>query len=194
VGVILAGGAGRRMGGAKAAVKLSGRPLISYPLEAVWRALGSATILAKIDSELPDLPGVTVWVEPQTPRHPLIGIVHALELAEGRPVLACAVDLPFVTSEIVRAIASADPGGSPAVVASSDGRLQPLLACYQPRALELLAPSASDPDARLTETVEALGPHRFEVDDPDLLFNVNSPDDLLIATAMLDSRGAASRR
>jgi len=192
-GVVLAGGAGRRIGGAKATVKLGGRPLISFPLEAVWRALGSATVLAKIDSELPDLPGVTVWVEPQEPRHPLFGIVHALELAEGRPVLVCAGDLPFVTAEVVAGLAAAEPGSAPAVLACAHGRLQPLLACYYPPALERLAPAASEAQARLVETVEALDPRRYDVGDVDVLFNVNTPDDLLTAAAMLDSRQTASR-
>ena len=40
VGAILAGGGGRRIGGDKAIVELHGRPLISYPLEAVREALG----------------------------------------------------------------------------------------------------------------------------------------------------------
>src|SRR5438477_12761169 len=73
VGVILAGGAGRRIGGSKALVKLHGRPLISYPLAAMREALGDIAIVAKADTELPSLPGVTVWIEPDVPRHPLVG-------------------------------------------------------------------------------------------------------------------------
>ena len=46
--------------------------------------------MAKPSTELPSLPGVTVWVEPESPSHPLLGIMHALSLAEGRPVLVCA--------------------------------------------------------------------------------------------------------
>ena len=78
IGVILAGGSGTRMGGGKATVHLHGRPLISYPIEAVWRALGSAVVVAKPDTELPSLPGVTVWVEPDEFSHPLVGLRYAL--------------------------------------------------------------------------------------------------------------------
>jgi molybdenum cofactor guanylyltransferase len=191
VGVVLAGGLGRRIGGGKAVVELNRRALITYPLEAVWRALGNVTIVAKIDTTLPSLPGVTVWVEPQEPRHPLTGIVHALGMSEGRPVLVCAADMPFVTAQLVRGIARADPGGAAAVVASAAGQLQPLLGCYQPGALEPLARARAR--APLRETVAALGAARYEVEDPDLLFNVNSPDELLQASAMLD-RTRARRR
>ncbi len=184
--MVLAGGAGRRIGGDKAVVELDHRPLISYPLEAVWRALGSVTIVAKLDTELPNVLGATVWIEPGEPRHPLTGILHALSLADGRPVLVCAADMPFVTPGLVREIARADPAGAAAVVASASGQMQPLLGCYQPSALGPL--SSAQRDRPVRETVARLDPVLYEVGDPDLLFNVNTPDDLLQAAAMLDRR------
>jgi molybdopterin-guanine dinucleotide biosynthesis protein A len=175
-------------------VKLGGRPLISYPVQAVKAALGAVAVVAKIDSELPSLAGAAVWIEPDTPRHPVAGIVHALELAGGRAVMVCAADMPFVTPDLVRAIARRDPAGAPAVVAVCDGALQPLLGCYQPQARELLTPALTEPGVRLTEAVAALSPRLYEVGDPDALFNVNSPDDLLVAAGMLDRLSPASRR
>jgi molybdenum cofactor guanylyltransferase len=192
LGVILAGGLGRRIGGAKAIVELNRRPLISYPLDAVWRALGNVAIVAKIDTPLPNVPGVTIWIEPDQPQHPLVGIVHALGLADGRPVLVCAADMPFVTPRLINEIARASPGASCAVVATSDGSPQPLLACYHPAALEPLA-RAIGPELPLREAVAGLAPASYEVEDPDELFNINSPDDLLQAAAMIDSRKARAR-
>lgn len=190
MGVVLAGGLGRRIGGGKAMVALDRRPLITYPLEAIWRALGNVTIVAKLDTELPSIPGVTVWIEPDQPRHPLTGILHALSLAEGRPVLVCAGDMPLVSAELIGAIARADAGPAGAVLASAQGEIQPLLACLQPSVLEPLAQAARHPDMRLQDVMSALGPRLYEVDDPELLFNVNTPDDLLQAAAMLDRRRA----
>jgi len=191
VGVVLAGGLGQRMGGAKAMVELAGRPLICYPLEALGAAFDDVAVLAKADTELPSLPGATIWVEPQLHHHPLVGISQALALAGGRPVLVCAVDLPFVTPELVGRLAAKDPGGAPAVVASRRGAIQPLLGCYQPSSLELLGPALDRP---LRELVAAIEPRSLEVHDPDALFNINTPDDLLRAAATLDRRRAQHRR
>jgi molybdenum cofactor guanylyltransferase len=190
IGVILAGGRGRRMGGAKTTVLLKGRPLISYPLEAVSAALAEVVVLAKAQTELPSLPGTTVWIESEPVHHPAIGILQALGLAGGRPVLVCASDLPFVTPELVRELASSDPEGAPAVVASARGSMQPLLGCYLPRAARLMLAGDERP---LREQIAALDPRIHEVDDPRELFNVNAPEDLLQAAAMLD-RQAPTRK
>jgi molybdopterin-guanine dinucleotide biosynthesis protein A len=186
LGVILAGGLGRRIGGSKAVVKLRGRPLISYPLAAMSEAVSEVRIVAKADTELPSLPGLTVWIEPEHPRHPLIGLVQALGLADGRPVLVCPVDLPFVTADLLRALARADPGDAPAVIVSHAGQLQPLLGCYQPRAGPLLAQVAREGELPVRQAVASIGPRLFELQDPHALFNVNAPDDLLQAAAMFD--------
>ena len=183
--MILAGGRGRRIGGAKATVLLRGRPLISYPLEALSASLAEVVVLAKADTELPSLPGTTVWIESEQMHHPAIGIAQALALAGGRSVLVCATDLPFVTPELVRELASGNTEGAPAVVAGSRGAMQPLLGCYHPRAARLLRAGDERP---LREQIAELAPRMVEVDDPRQLFNINAPEDLLQAAAVLDRR------
>lgn len=190
VGAILAGGRGLRIGGDKAIVELAGRPLIDYAVDAVQQVLRQVAIVAKADTKLPTLSGVTLWIEPEAPRHPVVGIAQALALAGGKPVLVCAADLPFVTPELIRRLVKAKPGHAPAVVACTCGTMHPTLGCYQPRALDALAPAVSAASRPLRETIAALDPVLLEVDDPDELFNVNSPDDLLLAAAMLDRRRA----
>jgi molybdopterin-guanine dinucleotide biosynthesis protein A len=189
IAVLLAGGRGSRLGGAKALVPLGGRPLICHALAALRGAVGEVAIVAKPDTSLPVLDGVTVWREPAEPRHPLVGIVHGLACADGRPVLVCAADMPFVTREVLAALAAADPAGAPAVVATSAERgLQPLLGCYQPEAGALLGAAAREGTAPVRRVVSGLGPRLFEVSDPQVLFNVNSAEDLVTAEAVLAGR------
>jgi molybdopterin-guanine dinucleotide biosynthesis protein A len=196
VGVVLAGGRSRRLGGAKASALLAGRPLLSYPLRALRDAVGEAVVVAKPSTVLPALdPDVAVWREPASPSHPLVGIVEALRRAGGRAVLVCAGDMPFVSAALLTRLAAIDAGSAPAVVAGSagapsgnagsGGRLQPLLARYEPAALGLLAPAAAQAVAPAREVVAALAPVVVPVEDPRALFNVNTPDDLREAETLL---------
>src|SRR4051794_34750056 len=110
IGVLLAGGLGRRLGGDKAVVELEGRPLALYGLEALHEACDQVCVVAKRDTLLPPLAGIAdLWIERDEPRHPLTGVEHALSLAAGRPILALAVDLPLVDGATLRAIAATDP-------------------------------------------------------------------------------------
>jgi molybdenum cofactor guanylyltransferase len=170
---VLAGGRARRLGGAKATAQLGGRPLVAWPVAALRAVLDEVVVVAKRSTPLPPL-DVPVWVEPDEPRHPRAGIVHALERANGRAVLACACDLPLVTPLLVRTIAHAE--GTVAVVPRAGGRLQPLLARYEPAALAAL--SAAPADEPLTATVEALGPSVLDIADDGAFTNANTPEEL----------------
>lgn len=193
IGAVLAGGLGRRLGGGKAVVELHGRPLLSYPVGVLQATLGEVAVVAKAGTELPELPGVAVWTEPQEPQHPLTGIVHALDSAGDRAVLVAAGDLPFLTQALVRRVATADAHGRPAVVPRVGGQLQPLLARYEPAALAPLALQLNGVSGPLTELVTALEPHVLELDDEEAFFNVNLPEDLLTATAMMDRTDLSAR-
>ena len=184
IGAVLAGGAGRRLGrGSKAAAPVAGRPLVAYPLEALGAVCERVAVVCKPDTELPDLDGAERWDEPPEPRHPLTGIVHALERAGG-PVLVCAADMPFVTADACRTLLGAAGGsdGAAAAVATAGGVLQPVLGLYSPAALEPLR--GAPEDAPLSETVERLAPVRVAL-PPALVRSVNTPEDLAEAESAL---------
>ncbi|HKG39098.1 MAG TPA: molybdenum cofactor guanylyltransferase [Conexibacter sp.] len=198
IGVVLAGGVGRRIGGSKAIVELRGTPLVLYPLRALQAVLAEVVVVAKQGSALPPLPGVPIWLEPAEPRHPLAGIVHALEAAGAtaemdglaREILVSAGDLPFLDPELVELLVHADAHGAPAVVPCAGGRLQPLLARYTPAAYAPLAAALqADPLPSLTEVVTALDPCVLDFDDERPFFNVNLPEDLLTAAGLFDRDG-----
>ena len=186
IGVVLAGGRGVRMGGDKLTIQLKGRPLIEYPLAALKAVLDEVAVISKAGVRLPPLQGVVLWIEPDEPRHPLVGLVQALDLAGGRPILVCPADLPFVTPGLITRLIHTDPGGAPAVIAGHAGVAQPLLGCYQPVAGELLREAARKADEPVRRVIERIKPKVLNVEDPDELFNVNGPEDLLVAAGMLD--------
>ena len=148
LGVILAGGRGTRLGRAKPVAPLGGRALLEHPLAALQGAELETVVVAKPDTPLPPV-AAPVWSEPDEPVHPLLGIVTALERADGRAILACACDLPFVTPELVGWLAELD---EPLVLPESGGRLHPLFGRYgvslaAPLREALAAPRAAPGDA-----------------------------------------------
>jgi molybdopterin-guanine dinucleotide biosynthesis protein A len=182
IGVVLAGGRGSRLGmGSKAGVTLAGRPLVSYPVAALSAVCERVAVVCKPDTELPELEAER-WDEPPEPRHPLTGIIHALETA-GAPVLVCAADMPFVTADACRTLLEA-VGSAPAVVAVAEGALQPTLGLYAPGALDVLRAAA--PDAPLSRTVEGLSPRRVALPGP-LVRSVKTVEDLADAELLLGS-------
>ena len=187
IGVVLAGGDGRRIGGDKAMVELEGRPLLQYQLAVLRAVLEDVAVVAKQSTLLPPVDAeVAIWLEADEPRHPLAGVVHALRCARGRPVVVVAGDMPFVTRGLVAALARERARGAVAVVPRASGRLQPLCARYDPRALTALA--ACDFGAPVRDVVAALGPRIVEWPDDEPFFNVNHPEDILQAVALLSGR------
>ena len=185
---MLAGGAGTRLGGSKASVRLAGRPLIAYPLAALAAAGLDPVVVAKPQTELPEL-GAEVLREAIATRHPLAGIVTALRQLEA-PVVVCACDMPFVTAALAELLAGVDAS---LAVPEARGRTQPLLARYTPAVLGQLerALAAQEP---LRGAVAGLKPRivpereLVRLGDPArMLANVNTPSDLAAAEAELAS-------
>jgi molybdopterin-guanine dinucleotide biosynthesis protein A len=182
---ILAGGRAARLGGAKPAAGLAGRPLISYPLEAARAADLDPFVVAKSDSPLPPL-DCDVVREPDLPVHPLLGIISALEAADG-PVIALGCDMPFLTPPLLSWLAQREP---PAVSRVA-GRLEPLLAIYAPDGAEVLR-GALGQEAPLRAAVEELGPQLIPETDLErfgeperLVMSVNTEADLAEAARLL---------
>jgi molybdopterin-guanine dinucleotide biosynthesis protein A len=178
VAVVLAGGRGRRLGEPKMLADLDGRPLLAHALAHAREAGLDAVVVAKPGTPLPPV-NVPVLREPESPAHPLLGIVTALrELPDARGIVVLGGDLPFVPPALIRTLAAA-PGP---LVPVSGGRLEPLVARYDRAQLQALE-DALDADAPIHAAIA--GAARLEGDalaalDPGghATFNVNTPGDL----------------
>lgn len=185
---VLAGGAGSRLGagpGTKAAAELGGRPLIYYPLAAARRAGLAPVVVAKHGMSLPEL-GCPLLTEPTEPRHPLAGVIAALEqLDEPLVVLAC--DMPLVPAELLAELAGRRARFAMAV----EPHPQPLAARYTPGLLPRLR-AALTAEERLVAVACSLGGDALGAaelrgyGDPEAMFdNVNTPADLSRVSALL---------
>jgi molybdopterin-guanine dinucleotide biosynthesis protein A len=180
---VLAGGAGSRLGGAKATALLHGRPLIDHVIAAARAGGLEPVVVAKAASPLPPL-DCRLLLEPDEPRHPLCGIVTALrELAEPALVV-CACDMPFLTGELLAWLSQLE---ATFAVASSGGELQPLLGRYDASLLGRLDAALSE-ELPMREVARRLGAQvlgtaeleRFG--DPQVLCaSINTPAELAAA-------------
>jgi molybdopterin-guanine dinucleotide biosynthesis protein A len=187
---VLAGGRGDRLGGAKPAAVLAGRPLVCHSLRAAADAGLEAIVVAKRSTMLPAL-RTRVVHEPEEPRHPLLGVLTALGFAAARAhppaVVTLACDMPFVTGPLLGWLARLDG----VVMANVDGQPQPLLGRCPVEALPLLERELAA-GRSLRSALAALAPiivaeselSRFG-DPARLCFNVNDPDDLRVAAEWL---------
>ncbi len=173
VGVVLAGGAARRMGGDKARARAGGVPLLHLPLRALAAVSARRAVVAKPTTRLPALPpGVERWNEPATAHHPLVGIVHALRRAGGEPVLCCALDLPLLDGATLQRLLDADPGGAGVVVPWVAGRPEPLCALWRPAALAVLEDQPAG--AAMHAVIAAVGARRVPFEDARPFTNLNT--------------------
>jgi len=171
---VLAGGRGRRLGGAKPVAELEGMPLVEWPLEAAREAGLEAVVVAKASTPLPPL-AVPVWIEPDEPTHPLAGLVFALEQADGRPVVAVACDMPHVGPELLARLAAADGIAAARLDHPFPGR-------YEPSALPVLRDALAR-EAPAREALAAL--QAAELGAPGAaLLGVNTPGELAAAARL----------
>jgi molybdenum cofactor guanylyltransferase len=177
---VLAGGRSRRMGAPKALARLGGAPLIARPLAAARAAGLPAVVVAKPDSPLPELDAPVIR-EPADPSHPLCGLVAALERHIDDAVIAVACDQPWITAELLTALAERP---EPVVVPRVGGRLEPFPGRYDASVLDALR-TALAAEAPLRATLTALGAATIDLapfGEPErLVASVNTPEQLAAA-------------
>jgi molybdopterin-guanine dinucleotide biosynthesis protein A len=167
-------------------VKLAGRPLIRYPLSAVQEAGLAPIVIAKRDTELPQLEVPVLREGPPDP-HPLHGVIAALEAAHGRPVVVVAWDMPLVAPRLLARLV----GMVGTVVPRFEGATHPLLARYEASALHALTLAVRE-GRSVRAAIAGQRPRLIEdaelaaFGSPEqLLLNVNDARDLKRAAALL---------
>ncbi|SNY50480.1 molybdenum cofactor guanylyltransferase [Pseudooceanicola antarcticus] len=196
-GMILAGGLSRRMQGHdKALVQLKGRPLLGHVLA---RLEPQVSELAVNFNGAPDrLSGLRLPVCPDTlPGHPgpLAGVLTAMDWAAGlgaERVFTVATDTPFLPGDFVpRLLLAAEDCEGPVLAASRDGqgalRAHPTCGLWPVTLRGPLRRALDDGQRRMMGWAEAQGACLAEFAAPgiDPFFNVNTPEDLARAEALL---------
>ncbi|MDP8977916.1 MAG: molybdenum cofactor guanylyltransferase, partial [Actinomycetota bacterium] len=126
-GLVLAGGDSTRMGRDKALLRLGGRTLVERAVAVLADCCDPVLVASGDGRRLPG-PGVE-QVADRSGAGPLAGILGGLERSPHPLVAVVAVDMPYASAAVLRALA-AQWRGEPAVVPSVAGRLEPLHAVW----------------------------------------------------------------
>lgn len=187
--IILAGGEGRRLGGAdKALLPLAGRPLLAHVLDRLAPQVAAVALSANGDASRFAGFGLTVLPD-DMPCGPLAGILSGLRHAAARgarAVVSVPVDAPFPPADLVARLAAR--GG--ATFAAAGGRSHQATA-FWPVALAgpLAAFLASGAKPRIADFARAHGAVAVEFADPAAFANLNTAADLAAAEAWLKEAG-----
>ncbi len=192
IGIILAGGLARRMGGGdKALLSLGGRTLLDRAVERLLPQVDAVVInangdAARFGTDLPVIP------DPDDSRAgPLAGVLAGLDYArrEGAShIVTVAVDTPFFPDDLVaRLRAAADGGGVPLACAKTGERTHPVFGLWPVSLADDLRAAMADGMRKVDRWTGAHGCAEavFEAAPFDPFFNVNTPDDLSEAEGLL---------
>jgi len=189
VAAILAGGAGARIGGAKAMKPLAGAPLAAH----VARALRSADALAVVgDAQAAAaLNAISLDDPPGLARGPLAGVLAALDWARSARAdwLALApCDTPFLPDDLIARLRAGAGMSELACVESAAGP-EPLISIWRTHLAERLRAAltgrAHPPVQRL---MDEFGAARIRLAGPRETLNVNTPADLAEAETLRSAK------
>jgi molybdopterin-guanine dinucleotide biosynthesis protein A len=191
-GVILAGGEGRRMGADKAFVPLAGRPLIAHMLDRLEPQVDRVLISANGDAGRFVGFGCPV-VADDSPQGPLSGVLAALTVAAAQGathLVSTPVDTPFLPGDLVPQLLLAAESSAEGLALASDATGDhPAAALWPVGIVAALAAFLAGGDAKVTRFTEAHHAARAVFPDPRAFLNLNTPEDLARAEALL--KGAA---
>jgi molybdopterin-guanine dinucleotide biosynthesis protein A len=196
--IVLAGGAGSRLGGVdKAAIDLDGLTLLDRALTAV----GGADRIVVVGPDRP-LPDGVVGTQEQPPGGGPVAAVAAGLAALGQPqgeqtalvvVLAC--DMPFVDGGAVERLvdAAAAGGGDGAAFVDEGGRRQHLAAAYRTTALRAALVEIGNVDgAAMRHVAQRLTVAEIEA-DPEMTLDCDTWSDVRRTQALAQQRRALDR-
>ncbi len=188
-GVILAGGGARRLGGVdKGAALVAGKRLFDHVYERLAPQVDRVLVAGPNDY---GVDAVATPDRPDGPRGPAAGLFAALHWLSANAPDVCAfvtapVDAPLLPRDFVGRLHEAP---SSAIVRCG-GRRHPTFARWETGALSAYFQSAECGEApALHEIAAGLNARDAAFDDDAAFFNVNTPEDVAKAEALIASRG-----
>jgi molybdopterin-guanine dinucleotide biosynthesis protein A len=190
--VILAGGEGRRMGGGKPLALLAGQSLLDRAIALARTWTGDTAVSLRHAGQFAVPEGVFSLLDRDGPG-PLAGIRAALDFASEQgleAVLTIPCDVPFAPADLAGRLYGALLPSAGAALATSGGMLHPACALWKVTALAALPAYGRTGKSSLRGFAAFVGfaTAEWPCEPFDPFFNVNSPEDLAVAEALLKNQ------
>ena len=181
-GVVLAGGASRRMGRNKAELTLMGKTLLLRQVEKL-QALGIRDIMLSGET-CPAMPGARVIPDKYTGVGPLGGLHACLRAAQNPACLVVSVDMPLVPEAVLARLCQAHNGG--VTVLCHGGREEPLLGVYDRCIADSVSALIEAGRYAVLALRDAVPWRDFDYLGPEeLLINCNTPEEFEIVKRLM---------
>ena len=191
-GLILAGGASKRMQRDKAALEYQGKTQLARAFELASRHVGK--VFVSLRAGQASDPTRAQWpmiVDLGDGEGPIVGIRSALATHPEVAWLVLACDLPFLSdTAIEELLRRRDPSAlATAYKSTHDGLPEPLCAIWEPAAARVLADYQAAGGHCPRKFLIRHGAHLIDLPDPRALDNVNTPEEYSQAVAALETLG-----
>lgn len=190
-GIILAGGLATRMGGGdKGLLPLGNGTILDAVIARISPQVADLALNANGDPARFAATGLRVLAD-TVPDHPgpLAGILAALDwaAAEGHSqVVSVAADTPFLPCDLVpQLLLAAEEAGTDLALAASPSGRQPTFGLWPTRLRDDLERSLLGGLRKIVQWTDGHGAALARFDDDLAFFNVNTPEDLVAAEALL---------
>jgi molybdenum cofactor guanylyltransferase len=205
--IILAGGAGSRLGEEKSLIEFDDLPLIRWTARRLGQIVDEVVIVGRDQGQadilrdlLSDLVPRVAFTKDRVPGYgPVAGLAAGMKKARGEYVLAVGCDLPFLNIDVINHLFELARGWDAAVPARKNKMIEPLHAVYRRDVfLEACQNAIDRGDRKIRAPLSMLSINYVNVEglkvlDQQLLtfFNINTKEDLELARKLWsDSRYA----
>ena len=187
-GIVLAGGASRRMGESKAELRLGGRTLLQRQVDKL-HALGIKDIMLS-GERCSSLPGTRTVPDEYRDQGPLGGLHACLRSARNNACLALSVDAPLIPAAALSHLGQSHTGG--VTVLCHGKREEPLIGVYDRTSAGDIAAMLDAGERSVQALKRRVRWRRFDYPGPEeLLMNCNTPEEFAAAKRLMEEYAAA---
>jgi molybdopterin-guanine dinucleotide biosynthesis protein A len=177
-GLVLAGGAGRRLGRDKGALDYHGRPQASWAFDLLRGSCERTYVSVRPDQARHRVYTALPLIVDQSSQGPASGLLAAWGFAPDVAWLVLAADMPLIDRAILRnLVQSRDFHGLATAFRHPNGLLEPLCAIWEPAARASLGTAGEPGRVSLRKILQTSTVASLSMADPSRFRSVNTPED-----------------